>query len=122
MDEQQRALTSVYFIDAQNGWIVGSGGTVLSTNDGGSNWTDQSNVTTQDLYGVHFVSTTKGWAVGNNGTIIVSSDGGASWTIQASGTTTALWALDFVSQTKGWTVGGEANNDLGLVLRTDDGG
>jgi photosystem II stability/assembly factor-like uncharacterized protein len=117
-----RALTSVYFIDAQNGWIVGSGGTVLTTNDGGTNWVDQSNVTTQDLYGVDFVSTTKGWAVGNNGTIIVSSDGGASWTIQTSGTTTALWAVDFVSQTKGWAAGGDANNDVGLVLRTDDGG
>ena len=31
-------LTAVYFLDAQNGWIVGHDAVVLKTTDGGKNW------------------------------------------------------------------------------------
>ncbi|MDR4519603.1 MAG: P-loop NTPase fold protein [Nitrosomonas sp.] len=42
-------LQSIFFIDAQRGWAVGSGGTILSTNDGGKNWQLQSNNTETSL-------------------------------------------------------------------------
>lgn len=32
------ALTSVYFISATHGWAVGTGGTIVSTTDGGLTW------------------------------------------------------------------------------------
>ncbi len=34
-------LTAVRFADAQRGWVVGHGGTVLATEDGGQHWTRQ---------------------------------------------------------------------------------
>src|SRR5690606_11040973 len=42
-------LDSVTYVDAQRGWAVGGGGTILSTNDGGKNWQLQSNNTETSL-------------------------------------------------------------------------
>jgi len=34
-------LNSVFFLDGQRGWAVGSHGTILATQDGGKHWTSQ---------------------------------------------------------------------------------
>ena len=34
-------LLGVDFVDAERGWAVGDGGTILVTNDGGRSWTAQ---------------------------------------------------------------------------------
>ena len=36
-----RTFRSVHFVDNQIGWIVGQGGKVLKTTDGGLTWTAQ---------------------------------------------------------------------------------
>lgn len=60
-------------------WVVGTGGTLLYTNDAGASWTPQAIPTTADLrtlatqnYGPVFVA--------GNGVFLMSTDTGAHWT------------------------------------------
>jgi photosystem II stability/assembly factor-like uncharacterized protein len=75
-----RALSNLFFSDAQNGWAVGSNGTIIHTSDGGMTWVDQSvNNNSADFADVIFADSLHGWAVG--GTYIYgTSDGGLDWT------------------------------------------
>jgi photosystem II stability/assembly factor-like uncharacterized protein len=63
-------LNSVFFINANEGWIVGNGGTILHSTDGGATWSAQTSGTTAMLRDVFFTSPTNGYAVGNKGTIL----------------------------------------------------
>src|SRR6266545_16156 len=56
----------VFFTDANNGTIVGGGGTIVRTTDGGVNWIQQTSGTTGDLFGVSFTDANNGTAVGAN--------------------------------------------------------
>ncbi|MBM3315963.1 hypothetical protein FJY71_09065, partial [candidate division WOR-3 bacterium] len=66
----QEALNSVFFANEDEGRVVGNGGTILHSTDGGVNWTAESSGTTELLLGVFLPSPTSGYAVGNNGTIL----------------------------------------------------
>jgi len=71
-------LYSVYFIDLNKGWIVGSYGTIITTTNGGINWTSQESRTGYDLNSVYFTDSNTGWAVGRSGTILHTTNGGAT--------------------------------------------
>ncbi len=63
------SLCGVSFLaDAQVGWVVGNGGTILHTTDGGLTWTPEGqnlNLPTQTaLYGIAAVSSTRAFASG----------------------------------------------------------
>jgi len=74
-------LTSVYFIDAQNGWAVGHDEVIVRSVDGGESWTrvHAAPEKEQPLLDVWFKDAQSGFAFGAYGTILASSDGGASW-------------------------------------------
>ncbi len=120
-------LWGVDFTDADNGCAVGSGGYVITTADGGANWTQRSADTGNDLYGVAFADADKGWIVGDGGTIRVTTNGGASWAAQTSGTSQKLRAVAVADTNSGWAVGEVDDGDpdtpkTGLILRTVNGG
>ena len=110
-------LTSVDFVNANTGWAVGDGGTVIHTTDGGTTWAAQSAPTSATLTSVRFTGASKGWAVGDGGSVLHTTDGGTTWTAQSVPTTAALAAVDFANASTGWAVG-----DKGAVLRTANGG
>jgi len=58
-------LFDTNFIDENNGWAVGAGGTILHTTNGGDTWSEQDSGTdnTPPLLGVHFVNATTGWVM-----------------------------------------------------------
>ena len=116
MSGTTNTLQDVFFIDQNNGWVVGSDGTILKTTNSGTNWMSQLNGTSSDLYSVHFINQNIGWTVGQNGTILKSTDGGTNWTSQTSGTNSYLTSVQFTDQNTGWAVGDDA------VLKTTDGG
>jgi photosystem II stability/assembly factor-like uncharacterized protein len=110
-------LFDVFFLGQDSGWISGTGGTIMSTTNGGVTWTMQASQSTRKLLSVHFADPLTGWAVGDRGTILKSTDGGVLWNPQASGTTRILNHVYFVDDQKGWAVGLG-----GIVLITTDGG
>ena len=71
-------LTDILFVDADNGWIVGTEIQVMYTPNGGADWYEQSvpeEEVAKCLMAVDFVNSTHGWAVGSGGTIIRTTKG-----------------------------------------------
>jgi plastocyanin len=96
-------------LDSQSGWIVGSDGLILFTNNGGSTWTTQLSVpvpgpSEDEFEGIHAIDAQHAWAVGGTGRIYATADG-ANWTPQTSGTTVALMDVWFTSAASGWHCG-----------------
>ncbi len=64
-------LLSVYFLDNQKGWAVGSNGTILQTDNGGIDWNIEGvGLSSSILTGVQFTSPTNGYVVGNDKTLL----------------------------------------------------
>lgn len=74
-------------------WVVGNGGKILKTIDGGANWQLQSSGVTANLNDVAFWSSTGGLAVGAGGTILRTLDGGTTWTQLSAGISTDLYEV-----------------------------
>ena len=79
-------LYSVYFLDANLGWVSGQYGLILHTADGGKTWKTQYSRTKANLNKIFFVSPTVGIAVGDEGTLLLTQDGGKTWARETSGT------------------------------------
>src|SRR2546423_13630232 len=87
------ATGASFFTDALSGWVVGAGGKISHTLDGGASWTDQPTGTSANLLaitGSGFGCGPSGndlclWAAGTGGTIIHSGDAGATWCPQTTG-------------------------------------
>ena len=109
-------LLAVKFINTQKGWVAGTSGTLLYTQDGGINWRLQESGTQQDLRGIAFVNEQIGWVVGNGGTILSTKNGGQNWESQESAVG-PLHKVFFLDEKEGW-IGG----DGGTLLYTKDGG
>jgi photosystem II stability/assembly factor-like uncharacterized protein len=126
-------LRRVFFVDAQNGWIVGGdtdddleSGLLLRTTDGGATWTQVPVDTKQTLTDVFFVDAQRGWLVGATeddasggagpSQILATDDGGATWRPQAK-VPASLYAVRFADASHGWAVGSDWK-----IMRTTDGG
>lgn len=107
------------FLDDKTGWLVGAGGTLLATDDGGAIWRD--NVlqieTKPRLNSAFFLNAKQGWAVGSNGTILATNNGGKAWTSQNSETDAVLHDVRFVNEQTGYAAG-----ESGTLLSTNNGG
>jgi photosystem II stability/assembly factor-like uncharacterized protein len=123
-------LTSVTFIDARNGWAVGTNfsvsppsSVILHTADGGATWQQQYNGTSGELNAVAFAEARDGWTVGND-TILHTTDGGSTWRPQHSGTTAFLFGVAFLDARDGWAVGADTSvsPERSVILHTSDGG
>lgn len=110
-------LIHLDFVNDDNGWIVGTQGTILHTSDGGKSWALQGSGTNATLYHVDFRNSRTGWAVGERGTILRTVDGGANWLTVNAPVRSTLLSVMFVDDDEGWTVGRG-----GVILRSGDGG
>ncbi len=110
--EQLNAIQMKLVGNNWNGWIVGTGGVILKTVNGGGAWNRQTSGVTANLRDVFFVDANRGWAVGDGGVIQASNDGGATWTPEQSGVTANLRGVFFVNATTGFAVG-----DNGTILK-----
>ena len=110
-------LTSVFFVDANTGWIAGENGTILHTTDGGLLWRTQNVPTAVDLESISFANANQGWAVGDSGVILHTENGGITWSLQTSGLITDLKSVFFIDATTGWVAGSG-----GRLLKTTSGG
>jgi photosystem II stability/assembly factor-like uncharacterized protein len=82
-------LRTIHFADANNGWIGGSRGTFLKTEDGGAHWKQIQKFTDDTIREVYFSDKNTGWLlcerdVFNLGTkspsyLMKTNDGGVNW-------------------------------------------
>ncbi len=54
-------LHSVYFVNQNKGWVVGSKGTFLTTEDGGQTWKQNKKITEDNIRDVYFSDEKNGW-------------------------------------------------------------
>jgi photosystem II stability/assembly factor-like uncharacterized protein len=108
-----------YGFVAATSHVVGAGGLILETPDGGLTWVQRPSGTTADLFA--FVPGPFGsqLIVGDQGTILKSTDGGLTWESKPSNTSVALRALSTSGQNANYML---AVGDGGVVLRSIDGG
>lgn len=107
------------FTDNFHGSMVGAGGTILFTEDAGSNW-NQATVFGNEhakLTSVFFINQKTGWTVGTNGKIYQTINGGKIWREQTSNVSSNLSDIFFSNTAEGWTVG-----DDGTILHTTTAG
>ena len=114
---QDYILRGINFISADIGFIVGSNGIILKTNDEGETWVTKNSGTTEWLNAVFFTDINNGIAVGENGTILNTYDGGEVWNLKPNGTLAALFNVSFIDNNNGFIVG-----TWGTLLKTTDGG
>ncbi len=67
-------LQAVHFSDTRHGAIVGLDGLILSTSDGGLNWSRDTCEFTSDLYTVFMLDSAHAWAAGENGLVLGFGD------------------------------------------------
>jgi photosystem II stability/assembly factor-like uncharacterized protein len=118
-----RSFHALRLIAPAGGWIVGDGGIVMNTTDGGRSWQSAAAELPNDaaeyfdfralaVHGQHV------WIAGTPGTrVFRSEDDGRSWQAFDTGHITPIRAMAFVDAQHGWAVG-----DLGCILATQDSG
>ncbi len=105
------------------GWLVGDGGIVLTTNDGGLSWTmprGQLPYGTYEQFDFHALAVLGRhcWIAGSPGTCVFhSADGGQRWQAFRTDQNLPIRNLTFLDERHGWAVG-----SLGTILATRDGG
>lgn len=124
-------LTSVTFVDSDNGWAIGDHGVIWHTVDGGRNWQRQDSPTTMRLESVCFADSQNGWAVGGShqlythqsvGVVLRTADGGASWQSVPGTNLPALKRVKFFGGRQGIAIGESSPLYPGGVFVTHDSG
>ena len=139
-------LQDVYFTDSQNGLVVGNGGLMLTTSDGGKTW-EKMEVDMRPpgagqrpggrpgrggpapLYNIYFVDENVGFIIGGRATILKTEDGGKTWSRKMAMSDTPgrggnprplranLMGIQMINETTGFIAGSE-----NTILKTTDGG
>ena len=118
-----RSIRDLRLAEDVGGWLVGDGGLLMTTGDGGLTWQlppraippvarNEINFTAVATVGQSV------WAVGAPGSLVLHSpDGGHRWHVQRTGQSLPLKAITFIDEHRGWAVGA-----MGTILHTADGG
>ncbi|MEJ2054867.1 MAG: YCF48-related protein, partial [Calditrichaceae bacterium] len=71
----------IFFLDKNNGWIIGNHATILHSVDGGINWKKEASPgrSSIGLNSVCFSNNQHGWIVGDDFEIYYTTDGGSTW-------------------------------------------
>jgi photosystem II stability/assembly factor-like uncharacterized protein len=140
--------TTIFFADAENGWMggatpapgeeEGAGGpsVILGTNDGGRTWQSQLN-TPVSIFDICFIDKANGWASGSKGAIYRTDDAGRTWNAQRSELEVGdgpiniqgegvkqfgLLGIQFIDAEHGFVAAAAEEEDTGRLLTTSNGG
>jgi photosystem II stability/assembly factor-like uncharacterized protein len=125
-------LHSVFFLDQNRGWAVGSKGTVLATVDGGKTWQPTTSSTDDVVRDIFFVDQQNGWMVVEvnvyqlkgkedpRSYLMRTTDGGEHWqrvNIKGVDVDARLVRAVFSPHGRGWAFG-----EAGTIYTTRDAG
>ena len=125
-------LRSVFFLDQNRGWAVGSKGTLLQTTDGGNTWKARSASTDDVVRDIFFIDERNGWLVCEvnvyqlqtvdepRAYLMKTTDGGEKWNrieIKDFNIDSILVRAIFTRSGRGWTFG-----EGGAIYATRDAG
>lgn len=115
-------LGSIYFVDSNTGYGVGSY-TFAKTTDAGENWYFQ-NTNYTGLSNLYFTDSNTGYACGPDGRIMKTVSGGFSWNNLVSNTTLYLYSVFFPTAATGYIAGGGLifPNFWYIMLKTTNSG
>ncbi len=105
---------------AKRALVIGYGGRILETTDGGRTWGGVPTPTRRALYDISFGDPPDhrvGWVSGEAGILLRTTDGGRTWTQQESNTEMPLFAIHALTPLHAYAVG-----DRSVLLQTMDGG
>ena len=105
------------FANANTGWVVGDGGTILKSTNTGVNWSPQTSGKTITLTSVDFLDANNGVVCGGKGfagIVLRTTNGGQTWT--SVDTSSNLSSIDYVTATVAWAVG------AGGIIKSVNGG
>ena len=110
-------LYSVAFAaDGTHGWIIGDGGLIFRTEDGGTTWNQQNSTQTVALLKIAVIDAQKACTVGEHGVVLCTNDGGAHWNLNKF-EDLVFFDVAFTDPDHGWAVG-----EFSTAIRTTDGG
>lgn len=115
-DLPRETLNDAYFLDDNNGLIVGEGGAVIRTTDGGSNWSLLKYATFSTLTRISFADSTTGYIIGEHGTVLKSTDGGYRWAKMPFSDSVSLLSLHFLDKDTGFVTADS------VIYKTINGG
>jgi photosystem II stability/assembly factor-like uncharacterized protein len=127
-------ITEIFMLNRRLGWALSItpwtgfdawyGTTMLTTTDGGDEW---SSVQFDSLvfYSIFFLDSLYGWMGGDNGDLVETTDGGTTW-VSANvppsfNASQPIHRLKFFSPSVGYAVGGRAEL-IGVIWKTNDAG
>ncbi len=112
----QQKRDGLLSVSSDSLWLVGHGGIISFTSNGGANWIQQASGITGDIRAVDFPDNHNGWAADLGGNIIHTTNAGTNWVMQ---TTINLqpYAIYFYDLLHGW-----AGGFHGKISYTSDGG
>lgn len=120
-------LNSIYFLDDQNGYATGEGGSFLQTTNGGTNWSVQTINSSFHFNDVFFINQNVGWVCGeylglpHYASVFKTTDGGLTWTEKPLGNDETMRGIYFTDDLYGWAVGNN-NSTESAIYHTTDGG
>jgi photosystem II stability/assembly factor-like uncharacterized protein len=97
-------IKDIRFTDLLHGYMVGTGGNILQTTDGGNTWVIALAGVGIDFNSVDVIGNTA-WATGTNGIVYQTNDNGANWIRYSVGYTGSQAQLRVVPSGKGHVVG-----------------
>ena len=118
---QGNNLSSIKFVDKNNGWALGSSSTFLRTTNGGVDWVPLPNIEGKTITDFSFVDANNGYAVANDSSFLKTTNGGSDWLIISSVDYVKFICIDFLDANSGWAIV-RGNNMFSFFLRTTDGG
>jgi len=103
-------FVDVEMVDANTGYLVGSGGAVRKTVNGEWwTWTAQSSGTGKLLAGISCLNADYCFAVGEDGRVIHTTDGGANWGAENLGTNVSFFDVSTAGQRRAFVAGGNGS-------------
>ena len=125
-------LHSIFFLDQDRGWAVGSRGTLLATTDGGTNWELRKRPTEDVIRDIYFTAEKTGWMVCERNVydlkgkdeprayLMKTKDGGEHWTrvnVRGVDVDARITRALFSAGGRAWAFG-----EGGLIFASRDGG